>query len=369
MNGKLHARCLDIGRLALIGLAASATIAAADPFASVEGQISQSDSLDLAIMLASQLPAGDMLSLAGTSAAPTEAESTRGALFLMSLYEDGSIVLGTGTVVKSSVGATARVLTAGHVAALEMAETGSELSETLAFDASGKFRAVLGPTVISGTGPTTSELDASKIAADMAVLEVLDLAPDISEAEWTSLGREIAPRQSEGLMIAQPESGSLAANPGLSGASILDAEGRIIGVASYSAHLTTDARGPGGSAYLTQVIAGISPASDLDFLLPTLNLDLQGLQGNDRDGRRRDGILIATPIVHEEIIDALGADVEIVPSQEGVHQGTVTGFPDRELRSTSVGFVEMQAISAVEAAWDRDAFRIEYAVDAELPSI
>ena len=370
MASRLHARCLDAGRLALIALAASSSLAAADPFQDSISQIEGATSLELAVEIGAHLSAGTLVNLLDQPLQTAGDDPLRGVLFLISIYEDGMMVTGSGTVVRSDIGATARVLTAGHVTALEAPASGAALVEVLAFDTEGRFRAILGPKVLSGSGPGDSPARAESVASDMAVLEVLDLAPELREDEWTALARTVAPRQSEGLLLLQPGAGSMIANPGMSGAAVFDANGEIVGVASYAAHLESDKLGEGGSDFLSRLTSDIDPLSPTADVGAALSQELEAVQSPNREGRKHNGIILASPVILDEILEALGASVaEVNHVGGGVQPALVAGFPDRELRSEPVGFLELDLISALEAARDRQIVNVDYGAGVELPAI
>lgn len=256
-----------------------------------------------------------------------QAEGLSPSVMILSIYENGAFHQGSGTVIQGSGpdGDADRVLTASHVVPpIHIGSDGvrSPLSRVIAFGSDGHALADLSPVIAGDIHALNRVNDPDLIFDDAAVLEVMRFLTVGAEADWAEMGAPLSPAQPERLMALFQPSGSVALNPGMSGAGVLDVFGSVIGVMSYNIFLSTD-------PYLDR---------------PETGYEAQVLSGNAGDGAaawspglqrvtetvgqrlRRDNVGYALPVRHAEVLEALGAHSEPGPlSPDG--DAAVAGYP------------------------------------------
>ncbi|WP_027234160.1 trypsin-like peptidase domain-containing protein [Leisingera caerulea] len=338
MPVKLHARSIDAGRMALLGLAISTSVAQADPFeaavpvltdaarAALSGEIAQTIQ-DAVVATHKAMPAGEDRAADGHAADPA-------SVFLMAWYDNGTVRSGTGTIISHQDG-DAKVLTAGHVTRI-WDPSGGELVEILAYSHSGQALAVLQPELIGHEGIDGSSMTVESLAMDVAVLTPVHYATPEVKASWNSWGREIAPVQPGELMMVTAGHATQLLNQGASGSAILDGEGRVVGVLNAAYHLSDAEIGPGGSEFLERAAARTDADGD-PFDVGTSFEDAKTIVSEEnRAARMKGGLGIATPIVQTDLLQALGAGDVSIREQDHAFYGAVSGYPDSELRSETV---------------------------------
>lgn len=161
-------------------------------------------------------------------------------VWLLAVYDDGSVSTGTGTVVLGD-DHQARVLTAGHVSPWDLLIEDEEggmsqvsLVETFAFSPSGEVLARLETSFISYRDAEHEAETAAELSEDLAVLSVTHLSPDVTAEEWVARGVRIAADQPEWVMMVMPDINGTTMNPGISGASVRNLRNEVVGVISYS---------------------------------------------------------------------------------------------------------------------------------------
>jgi hypothetical protein len=164
---------------------------------------------------------------------------------LLSLYQRGQFRQGTGTVIRGSGanGAPDRVLTSAHV--LPPSERGADgawspLVRLMAFGSDGDFIADLAPVLSGDVDRLDRQNDADMIFDDVAVLEPVRFADAEQERAWATRGAPLSLTQPESLLALFQPPGSVALNPGMSGAGVFDASGALIGVFGYTLYLSGD---------------------------------------------------------------------------------------------------------------------------------
>lgn len=183
-------------------------------------------------------------------------------LFILTTYEDGAWTQGTGTIVKGSgQGSADRILTAAHaIEPVNPYEGEDPIHGIFAYDADGRFLATLKP-VLRGDHEVVERhqrVDRQEgmppsIANDLAVLEVDTFATSSIRDGWNDRGLEVAPSQSAHVLFLSQRSDGWALNPGASGSSVLDSEGRIIGVNVYSGWTGTKAKSAPDTGFLDRL--------------------------------------------------------------------------------------------------------------------
>jgi len=275
-----------------------------------------------------------------------EARPTAGpaaaTVMLLALYQSGDFRQGTGTVVLGSGkgGAPDRVLTSSHV--LPPSERSTEgswspLVRIMAFGSEGAFLADLAP-VLSGDVDRLDRLnDADMIFDDVAVLEPVRFADREQELAWGTRGAPLSPAQPDTLLALFQPPGSVAFNPGMSGAGVFDEAGALIGVFGYTLYLN-------GDPFQDRPETGY----EREFL--TLHRDrerspwAQGMaELIHRAGQtlRRDNVGYAVPVRHAEIRAALNApplSQEEVPAPDPSGDATLFGYPRLTCLSVDVHY-------------------------------
>ena len=282
--------------------------------------------------------AGTQSPFCGEGAEPTATGPAEASVMLLSLYQSGQFRQGTGTVIRGSGvdGAPDRVLTSSHVLpAAELTQDGvwSPLTRVMAFGSDGDFLADLAP-VLSGDVDRLDRMnDPDMIFDDVAVLEPVRFAGPDQERLWAERGAPLSPAQPESLLALFQPPGSVALNPGMSGAGVFDQDGALIGVMGYTLFLSGDPfldrpRTGYEDRFLTRHRSGegASWAHGLAELTATAGKTL-----------RRDNVGYAVPVRHKQIRDALNApDLTQGPDVPSGTAGEATLFGYPRLTCLSV---------------------------------
>jgi len=274
---------------------------------------------------------------AAPSAGPAAA-----TVMLLSLYQGGQFRQGTGTVILGSGvdGAPDRVLTSAHVlppSELSGDGTWSPLMRVMAFGSDGDFIADLAPVLSGDVDRLDRRNDADMIFDDVAVLEPVRFADGTQERAWAARGAPLSPAQPETILALFQPPGSVALNPGMSGAGVFDADGALIAVFGYTLYLN-------GDPYLGRPETGYERAfltRHRDQGRAPWAQDMADLINRAGQTLRRDNVGYAVPVRHAEIRAALNAP----PLAEGeaaapdpAGDATVLGYPRLSCLSVDVHY-------------------------------
>jgi hypothetical protein len=207
----------------------------------------------------------------------------------------------------------------------------------MAFGSDGDLIADLAP-VLSGDVDRLHRLnDADMIFDDVAVLEPVRFADRAQELAWATRGAPLSPSQPDSILALFQPPGSVALNPGMSGAGVFDADGALIAVFGYILFLN-------GDPYLERPETGY----EREFLSlhrdrnssPWAH-DMAELIKNTGQTLRRDNVGYAVPVRHAEIRAALNAPP--LPSDEAQAaepsgDATVFGYPRLTCLSVDVHY-------------------------------
>jgi len=263
------------------------------------------------------------------------------SVMLLSLYQSGHFRHGTGTVILGSGvdGSPDRVLTSAHV--LPPSErntdgTWSPLARIMAFGSDGDFIADLAP-VLSGDVDRLDRLnDPDMIFDDVAVLEPVRFADMEQELAWGARGAPLSPAQPGTILALFQPTGSVALNPGMSGAGVFDENGALIAVFGYTLFLS-------GDPYLERPQTGYEDrflTRHMSGSADTWALGLADLTASAGQALRRDNVGYAVPVRHAEIRAALNAPLlpQDAPAADLSGDATVFGYPRLTCLSVDVHY-------------------------------
>jgi len=270
------------------------------------------------------------------------------SVMLVSVYENGWFRQGSGTVIRGSGldGSPDRVVTASHVVTPFMPDdtgTSYPISRVIAFGADGERLADLDPIIAGDIAHLDLMNDADMVFDDVAVLEPVRFADERAREAWASMGVPVATSQPERLLALFQPPGSVALNPGMSGAGVFDDEGRLIGVFSYTLFLR-------GDPYLDRPETGYETRfSGLHGEGATASLTSGLIRLNQEQGLRlrRDNVGYALPLRHREIRAALNVTEPPSPAAPDGY-ATVFGYPRLTCLSVDVRRIGTQLPVASE---------------------
>lgn len=289
---------------------------------------------------------------------PDVQKARKASLFLLSVYADGNLMQGTGTIISGSgQGGPDRVLTAAHVVPSSMAISGepSPLVEVLAFDASGAFLARLDPlmvgaqdigSAIQASANSMSPHPPSAMLQDVAVLEVVEFSRDEVAADWERRGAAIAQTQSGSLMMLSEPPEGWGGNTGMSGAAIFDQTGAVLGISVFAAWPDATLSQASDTGYLGSLLAGTD-------MPESVRETLQGIQDERSAGAgpeiHRGGRILGLPLVQAELRNLLGVPALLGPGHSPPTAGIIAGYPLQDCVVSSVTISEVPAWKA--APW------------------
>ena len=267
-----------------------------------------------------------------------DAQASRAALFLISIYDGDRVGQGSGTIVAGSGrGSADRVLTSGHVVATQVTQDDGSfqtLVEVLAFDSSGRLLGSMQPILSGDRGPDENGHEIVHVLNDLAVLEMTEFADAAAEADWNGRGLQISPVQGSSAMVITTDSSSDLLNRGLSGSAVLDSENRISGVANYVIHQGDAPQGSATGAWSER--ASRSMQGEIDWLSLMLADISSSLRAGTNGDRHTGGLLIAPAVHQAELLEHLGVDPKDVTREHREFAGTMAGYPGWECRSGEI---------------------------------
>ncbi|MBW3243424.1 S1 family peptidase [Epibacterium sp. DP7N7-1] len=356
MELRTHARLLDMARMTVLAAALIApNVAAADvgmaPAPAVLSEAARDQAYDT-IWENMRIAVGDQGRRAPElwqDDGATKADD-KSVVYLLSFYDDGSFISGSGTIIIGDDG-QGRVLTAGHVAPLERMNDGIEtaLQDIVAFSTDGRMLASLYPKLTGYNGfrvPDINALSALDISSDVAVLEVSYFADPDFEQDWMAGAVRIAREQPASIIAISAGAESAITNPGVSGASLRNGDGEVIGILSYVYNPSDAPMAASGSVYLSQLSSGFT-ADFLDQrITDAVDILIDEVADPDRPGRREGGIGIGAPVIQADVLRALHAGSVMVTSKVDHFHARLTGFPDHEMRSANIIGTGLKAYAA-----------------------
>lgn len=358
MEYRIHARRLNMARMAILAAAllapgfamadAGSGLVPAPDVLSDEARVQAYDTIweNMRIAVVDQ-----------ESSAPGIWNNTNGAtvddssvVYLMSFYDDGSFISGSGTIILGDDG-QGRVLTAGHVVPLERVKDDDQsgLQDIVAFSTDGRILASLYPRLTGYDGlrvPDIDTLTPLDISSDVAVLEVSHFAEPDFERAWVAGAVRIAPEQPDRIIAISAGAGSAIANPGVSGASLRNADGEVIGILSYVYNPSDAPMTASGSTYLSRVSDGFASEPLDEKVAEAVGILIDEVADSDRPGRRTGGIGIGAPLIQEDVLRVLHAGPVTITDRIDSFHARMTGFPDHEMRSADVIGAGLEAYAA-----------------------
>lgn len=267
----------------------------------------------------------------------------KASVMLLSLYQGGQFRQGTGTVISGSGvgGAPDRVLTSAHV--LPPSERNADgawspLVRIMAFGSDGDYIGNLAPVLSGDVDQLDRRNDTDMIIDDVSVLVPVSFAGPEQERLWAERGAPLAPAQPNTLLALFQPPGSVALNPGMSGAGVFDEDGTLIGVFGYTLYLTGDPHvGRPETGYEDRLLAG-----HLDGASASWAQGLAELTATAGQMLRRDNVGYAVPVRHGQVRAALNApDLSLsrVSAAAPAGDATVFGYPRLTCLSVDVHFV------------------------------
>lgn len=357
MTCRLHARHVDAARLAILGVALSASAAwANDPFSAApdvlgpEARAFASQTVTEAMKNAWEKTFSEDLVIPGTMALPSDL-ADRSTVFLFPVFSDGKgYHAGSGTIVEGSF-EFSRVLTAEHVAPLTRRGDDGEILDlvsVLAFGADGKPLASLQPVLLGGGGKADPfNLMAEEVMGDVAVLQPQHFASETALREWNDRAAQVASVQPAELLALTTDAASKALNSGISGASVRDGNNQIIGVITHAfGTIPSTTIEMGGSAYMERLDGQLREGGDPFGQKTRLWAIDAAAREHPSENRKAGGLAVAAPIVQEEVLQFLGVGPITAVEKIGPFHAKATGFPDRELITTRLIASPMEAFPA-----------------------
>jgi hypothetical protein len=330
----------------------------------------------IASPLSSTLSAGNacFMDLVDTSSthAGIDERIRNSVVMLQGIFQNGEridVALGSGTIIVGDNGERS-ILTAAHVT--DMAA--GELQELIAYNheglAIGSFQVSFAATSGFGAEP---EDGADKIFEDIAVLHPIELYGHTGEELWQSGGLKIADQQSRSVLTAFADTSndrSFAISKGMSGASVINAEGEVIGVMDQKLVVSEDMRQYHKGSYVNS----LTNDHNLGYLSDNV-LDMQEIIQDfaANTASFEDAIALALPVVNDQALMRMGYDPEDITlkrmGEDEFARAQSAGFPSASCQSMDIVINPMPDIrvsreTRTETAWIQD---VPTAKVAELP--
>lgn len=365
---RLHAKSLDKKKMVLLAGALLAFTANAVVNRPVDGFLPAPSSLGSFLDQRWELPAKDEnLGEAFKSATfrgkedeslrpvmnQTLAVSDPSVVFLLSKNADGSLSMGTGTIIKGDNGFQ-RILTAAHV--MKPQDRGTPLW-IVAFDGEGKALAEVAPVIMAfNEAQHGGNFHASVAMNDIAVAVPISFFSEEARDTWAQRGARISKDQPAHPLFIASHKGDTTMNGGMSGASLRNDHGEVVGVFTHGTHIKGDYADTGSSLFLMKMYDqddGHVFESQIQMLM--MNRALSEKNGN--------GFGIAAPVLHPEILTALGVEgVQENPRIEAF-EAEISGFPDAEGVTGQTYVTPMKDYEA--RVFIRDQFVFDFSQDTE----
>jgi hypothetical protein len=283
-------------------------------------------------------------------------------------YSDGSreTLTGTGTVIEADTGPN-RLLTAAHVAGAMVGSQGriGSLESVYAFDGDGRLVARLSP---SYDHAGIVFINDQELVHDEAMVLAPTWFPSREMAEsWNERGLEVSPMQGANLQFFTPENERSPVGSGYSGASVVDEEGRVIGLytenADYGASLgDLEVIAPNTSmpeSILKHSFGGVDPHA---------RISLGAITSREPFGLYKSVIAVGPPLSSAPVLTALGVDPERVEIVNTLGEMRVfsAGYPAYECRLNAF---ELKDIDTAPYAETPDLHEVIQVDDPVIPAI
>lgn len=266
-------------------------------------------------------------------------------LMLMAVYRtntngDPFSLFGTGTVIRAETGIN-RVLTAAHVANPEITTSSGEAASLIAvhaFDGDGRLIANLAPALHNGSRITSGEITHELVHEDVMVLAPSAFPSPEMALSWRVRGVEVAPAQSDTVMLYHGEGGASFIAPGYSGAALLDPEGRAVGLVTEIVPILSSYR-PAPDTVMPEAALGWDQPSPSLFPPVSRGL-LNEVATAPSAGVRVDAVAGGPPLSSPRVLAALGVNpdrIEIVQRLD-TDELFSAGFPGRECRTSRLTY-------------------------------
>jgi hypothetical protein len=248
---------------------------------------------------------------------------------------------GTGTVIRADEGLN-RVLTAAHVASPSITTPEGDparLSRVYAFDGDGRLVALLDPVLhhLSRIGPEA--FTNGQVQEDVMVLSPTDFPNPDMAGSWQGRGVEMSPSQASTMLMFHGEGGRSHITPGISGAAVLDPQGRAVGVVTEMVRLVGSDR-PAPNTIMPEATRDADQGA-VPLINQVARRLLDEVASLPTTGEFVDSVAGGAPLSDPLLLSALGVApgrIEVRQTLE-TDQLFVAGFPGRECRISWLTYV------------------------------
>jgi len=267
-------------------------------------------------------------------------------LMLMAVYNTDEkhtslAYYGTGTVIRADTGIN-RVLTAAHVANPQITTkegNPATLLAVYAFDGEGRLVTVMEPALHN-----SSRMRAGEVTHDLVHEDVMVLAPQSFPSEemarsWQGRGVEVAPVQSETVLLFHGQGGNSFIASGYSGAALLDPQGRAVGLVTEIVPALNSYR-PAPNTVMPEATMNAERGVPTP-MPPGVRALLEEVAAGPSVGVTVDAVAGGPPLSSPRVLSALGIDpnrIRLAPSLE-TDLLFSAGFPGRECRTSWLTYV------------------------------